>query len=184
MISKVLAGLILVLISPFLLILALVIILDDGFPVLFKQNRIGINNSTFTIIKFRTMKINTPKNIATHLLNNPQRFNTFLGKYFRKFSLDELPQFYNILIGDMVFIGPRPPLPNQFDLITLRKQNNLEGLKPGITGWAQVNGRDDISIEEKVRLERYYFENKSIYMDVKIILLTLFRVVITKGVSH
>ena len=130
------------------------------------------------------MKQNTPKNIATHLLENPQRFNTYFGKYYRKFSLDELPQLYNILLGDMVFIGPRPPLPNQFDLIELRKQNNLEGLKPGITGWAQINGRDNISIEEKIRLERYYYDNKSIYLDIKIILHTFLKVIISKGVSH
>ena len=184
MMNKIIAGVILILISPLLIILAIIIILDDGLPILFKQKRVGINNSIFTIVKFRTMKNNTPKNIATHLLENPQRFNTSLGKYFRKFSLDELPQLYNVLIGDMVFIGPRPPLANQFDLITLRKQNNLEGFKPGITGWAQINGRDDISIEEKVKLDRYYFEHKSIYMDLKIILFTFFKVVISKGVSH
>tara|TARA_B100001029_G_C14601072_1_gene203987 strand:- start:53 stop:445 length:393 start_codon:yes stop_codon:yes gene_type:complete len=130
------------------------------------------------------MKINAPKNIATHLLDDPQRFNTFFGKYYRKFSLDELPQLYNILIGDMVFIGPRPPLPNQNDLISLRNQNNLDGLKPGITGWAQINGRDDISIEEKVRLECYYNHHKSIFMDIKIIFLTFLKVIISKGVSH
>ena len=184
MISKIIAGLIIILLSPIFLIISLVLIIDDGFPIIFKQKRVGGNNSIFKIYKFRTMKVETPKNIATHLLNDPKRFNTHLGTYFRKLSIDELPQLYNILKGDMNFIGPRPPLPNQKDLIYLRRQNNLEYLKPGITGWAQINGRDEISIEKKVKLERYYSENKSFLLDVKIIFLTFVKVIITKGVSH
>ena len=130
------------------------------------------------------MNIKTPSNIATHLLKNPASFNTYLGKYFRKYSLDELPQLINVIKGEMVFIGPRPPLPNQFDLIELRNKYNLQVLKPGITGWAQVNGRDDISIKEKVKLERYYHLNKSLFLNIKIIFLTFFKVLRSKGVSH
>lgn len=184
MFSRVLAGILLIIISPIFLILVIAIVIEDGFPAIFNQKRIGVNNSTFTIFKFRTMKISTPSNTATHLLKNPENFNTFLGRYFRKYSLDELPQLINVLKGDMVFIGPRPPLPNQFDLIELRKKYNLQILKPGITGWAQVNGRDEISIKEKVNLENYYNLNKSLLLDSKIIFLTFFKVLGSKGVSH
>ena len=150
MFSQIIAGIILLLISPFLLFLVMILIIDDGFPIFFEQRRVGKNNSLFMIYKFRTMKIETPSSIATHLLDNPEIYNTKLGKYFRKFSLDELPQLYNIFRGDMVFIGPRPALYNQNDLIRLRTNYNLESMAPGITGWAQINGRDELSIIDKV----------------------------------
>lgn len=184
MIRKIIAGLMLLLLSPILLIITLILIIDDGFPIIFSQKRVGKNNSIFKIYKFRTMKVGSPKYIATHLMKDPKRFNTYLGQYFRKLSIDELPQLYNIFKGDMHFIGPRPPLPNQKDLISLRKQHNLEYLNPGITGWAQINGRDEISIEKKIKYERYYSENKSFLLDAKIIFLTFVKVIFIKGVSH
>ena len=184
MFSRILAAILLIILSLIFFILIIAIIIDDGFPAIFSQKRVGANNSIFTIFKFRTMKNNTPSNKATHLLENPNTHNTFLGRYFRKYSLDELPQLFNILRGEMVFIGPRPPLQNQFDLIELRNQYELQALKPGITGWAQINGRDEISIKEKVRLEHYYHVNKSLLLNFKIIFLTFFRVIGKKGVSH
>jgi len=182
--SNIISGIILIFISPIFLILGIAIIIDDGLPIFFKQQRLGVNNTVFSIFKFRTMKNNTPSNKPTHLLKDPDRFNTRLGRYLRKSSFDELPQLINIFLGEMVFIGPRPPLLNQHDLITLRKEKKIEGYKPGITGWAQINGRDEISIAKKVDLELYYVKNKSFLMDLKIIILTFFRVILTKGVLH
>ena len=182
--NKLFAGIIFFLTSPFLLVLVIIIIIDDGFPIIFKQKRVGKDNTIFTIYKFRTMKTETPPNIATHLLKDSDNHNTRYGKYFRKFSLDELPQLFNIIKGDMVFIGPRPALYNQRDLIKLRKDNKLDKMIPGITGWAQINGRDEISIKEKVDLEIYYKLNKSLFIDIKILIYTVFKVFTSKGVSH
>lgn len=183
MVNRIVALIILILISPILIFLSLMILFEDGVPIIFKQKRIGINNTFFYIIKFRTMKRDTP-NVATHLLDNPNYYVLKTGKLFRKLSLDELPNLINIIRGEMVFVGPRPALFNQYDLIKLRTSKGVSKLKPGITGWAQINGRDEISITEKVELEIEYLNRKSIWFDFRIIILTLFSVLGRKGVSH
>lgn len=142
-----------------------------------------MHNTFFTIYKFRTMKNNTP-NVATHLLTNPQKYLLKIGSILRKLSLDELPNLINIIKGEMVIVGPRPALYNQHDLIALRKIAGLDKLKPGITGWAQVNGRDELSIESKVSFEKEYLDKKSFSFDFKIVLLTFRNVLFTKGIKH
>jgi len=175
--------LLLICLSPIFAIIALAIILDDGFPILFCQRRIGINNNKFWIYKFRTMKKDTP-NIPTHLVNESQNINTFIGPILRKSSIDELPQLINILKGEMGFIGPRPALYNQDDLKNLRTERGIHKLMPGLTGWAQINGRDDLSIPEKVELDKYYLKNKSFGLNIKILFMTVAKVLSLKGVSH
>ena len=165
MLDRFLAFFLLILFFPIILIVALAILFEDGFPVFFTQKRVGINYSFFHIYKFRSMKKNTP-NVATHLLTNPEQYLLKIGKFIRKTSLDELPNLINIIKGDMVFVGPRPALYNQDDLMALRVAAGVEKLKPGITGWAQINGRDDISIEKKVQFEKEYLHKKSYFCDV------------------
>ncbi len=155
MLNRLIAFLLLIILSPLFLIVALCILIEDGIPVFFTQKRVGINYSFFNIYKFRSMKKNTP-NVATHLLENPDQYLLKIGKFIRKTSLDELPNIINIIKGEMVFVGPRPALYNQDDLMALRVAKGVSKLKPGITGWAQINGRDEISIEEKVKLEQAY----------------------------
>jgi O-antigen biosynthesis protein WbqP len=162
---------------------AVSIFVEDSTPIFFKQKRVGINYSFFNIYKFRSMKKNTP-NVATHLLENPGQYVLKVGGLLRKLSLDELPNLINIIKGEMVFVGPRPALYNQDDLMALRVASGVDQLKPGITGWAQINGRDDISIEVKVGLEREYFEKKSFLFDVMIVLRTFTSVLGSKGVAH
>jgi O-antigen biosynthesis protein WbqP len=162
---------------------AFVILIEDGFPVFFTQKRVGINYSFFYIFKFRSMKKNTP-NVATHLLTNPDQYLLKIGKFIRRTSLDELPNLINIIKGEMVFVGPRPALFNQNDLMRLRVATGVDKLKPGITGWAQINGRDNISIEKKVQLEQEYLYKKSILFDIEIIIRTFTNVLFVKGVSH
>jgi O-antigen biosynthesis protein WbqP len=159
------------------------IFFEDGFPVFFKQNRVGINYTFFKIYKFRSMKKNTP-NVATHLLQNPEQYVLKIGALLRKLSLDELPNLLNILKGEMGFVGPRPALFNQEDLMASRVAAGVDKLKPGITGWAQINGRDELSLEDKVAYEREYLERKSFLFDMKIVVLTFTRVLGSKGVSH
>ena len=183
MLSRLLALLIFLLLSPIFILVALSIFLEDGFPVFFKQKRVGINYSFFQIYKFRSMKKNTP-NVATHLLENPGQYLLKIGGILRKLSLDELPNLINIMRGEMVFVGPRPALYNQDDLMALRVAAGVDKLKPGITGWAQVNGRDEISIEEKVALEKEYLERKSFLFDVEIVVKTFTSVLGSKGVAH
>lgn len=183
MLSRIISFFLLVLFSPIFLIIALAIFLEDGFPIFFKQKRVGINYTFFQIYKFRSMKKNTP-NVATHLLENPSQYVLKTGGILRKLSLDELPNLINILKGEMVFVGPRPALYNQDDLMELRVKEGVDKLKPGITGWAQINGRDEIAIEEKVAFEKEYDERKSFWFDLKIIVFTFFKVLKTKGVSH
>ena len=175
MVSKVISFIIIILLSPIFLIIAIVITIDDGFPILFKQKRIGRNNIHFLIYKFRTMKKEMP-DIATHLLRKDKSLYTNVGPFLRKFSLDELPQLLNIFNGDMVFIGPRPSLHNQDDLISLRKDKEIHLLRPGITGWAQVNGRDTLTIAEKVEMDFYYKNHKSFFLDIKIIWMSVIKV--------
>jgi O-antigen biosynthesis protein WbqP len=183
MFNRLLAILLILSLSPLFIALALVILLDDGFPVFFTQKRIGVDYSFFNIYKFRSMKKNTP-NVATHLLENPEQYLLKIGKFIRKTSLDELPNLINIIKGEMVFVGPRPALYNQEDLMVLRLAAGVDKLKPGITGWAQINGRDDISIEKKVQLEKEYLQKRSFIFDMKIIIKTFTNVLFSKGVSH
>jgi O-antigen biosynthesis protein WbqP len=163
--------------------MALIILIEDGFPVFFTQKRVGINYSFFYIYKLRSMKKNTP-NVATHLLANPDQYLLKIGKFIRKTSLDELPNLINIIKGEMVFVGPRPALFNQDDLMKLRLSTGVSKLKPGITGWAQINGRDEISIENKVQLELIYLQKKSFLFDLEILVKTFTNVLSSKGVSH
>ena len=174
---------ILVILSPIFLIVAFSILLEDGSPIFFKQKRVGVNYTFFNIYKFRSMKKNTP-NVATHLLENPESYLLRIGGVLRKLSLDELPNLINIIKGEMAFVGPRPALYNQDDLMALRVAEGVDKLKPGITGWAQVNGRDEISIEEKVAFDREYLARKSFWFDLKIILLTVSSVLSSRGVNH
>jgi O-antigen biosynthesis protein WbqP len=183
MINRLLALFLIILFSPIFLIVGLFIIIEDGFPVLFSQKRVGINYTFFNIYKFRSMKRNTP-NVATHLLTTPEHYLLKIGKFIRKTSLDELPNLINIIKGDMVFVGPRPALYNQDDLMALRVAVGVDKLKPGITGWAQINGRDEISIDEKVKLEKEYLIKKSLLFDFQVVIKTFTNVLFGKGVTH
>jgi O-antigen biosynthesis protein WbqP len=183
MINRLFAFLLIIIFSPIFIIVALIILLEDGFPVFFTQKRVGINYTFFNIYKFRSMKKNTP-NVATHLLTNPDQYLLRIGTFIRKTSLDELPNLINIIKGEMVFVGPRPALYNQDDLMQLRVEAGIHKLKPGITGWAQINGRDDISIEKKVQLEQEYINKRSTLFDIKIMIKTFTNVAFSKGVSH
>ena len=183
MLNKIFALLFVFLLSPLFLISAFFILFEDGFPVFFIQRRVGVNYTFFQIYKFRTMKRNTP-NLASHLLTNPTKYLLKVGFLLRRLSLDELPNLINIIKGDMVFVGPRPALYNQDDLMTLRVATGVDKLKPGITGWAQINGRDDISIEKKVQLEQEYLQKKSFLFDIEIITKTFTNVLFRRGVSH
>lgn len=167
--------------SAILLLLALIIKCTSPGPILFKQRRMGKDNVEFMIYKFRTMRINTP-NVATHLLKNPEQYITPIGKFMRKTSLDELPQLFNILKGEMSIVGPRPALYNQYDLIEMRTKVNVHTVRPGLTGLAQVNGRDELENEQKVHLDQMYIKKQSFFFDLKIILLTLLKVLKSEGV--
>jgi O-antigen biosynthesis protein WbqP len=183
MLNRLLALILLIIFSPIFFIITLAIFIEDGLPVFFKQKRVGINYTFFHIYKFRSMKKETP-NVATHLLSNPAQYLLKIGGLLRKLSLDELPNLINIIKGEMVFVGPRPALYNQDDLMTLRVATGVDKLKPGITGWAQINGRDDISIEKKVQLEQEYMYKRSTLFDIEIIIKTFTNVLFSKGVSH
>ena len=167
---------------PMLIVVIFVKAASEG-PAIFWTDRVGTNNGIFKMAKFRTMKLNTPQ-IATHLMKNPKNNLIYGGEFLRKYSLDELPQVFNILKGDMSFAGPRPALFNQNDLMELRTKKDIHKLVPGITGWAQVNGRDDLSIPAKVELDEYYLRNKSFFFDLKILMLTFFKVVKTENIVH
>jgi len=181
--NRLFALILLLILSPLFLLVAISIFMEDGMPIFFKQKRVGINYTFFNIYKFRSMKKNTP-NVATHLLENPEYYLLRIGGVLRKLSLDELPNLINIINGEMVFVGPRPALYNQDDLMTLRVAAGVDKLKPGITGWAQINGRDEISIEAKVALEKEYLERKSIWFDLVIVVKTFTSVLFSKGVAH
>lgn len=167
---------------PMLLVALLVRITSPG-PVLYWSDRVGRNNRLFKMPKFRSMRINTPA-VATHLLQNPDQWLTPIGSFLRKSSLDELPQLWSILIGDMSFVGPRPALFNQDDLIALRTDAGVHELVPGLTGWAQVNGRDELPISDKVKLDAEYLQRRSFGFDLWILWLTLLKVLRRDGVSH
>ena len=181
--NRLIAILILILLSPLFMLVALVIFIEDGSPIFFKQKRVGVNYTFFNIYKFRSMKKNTP-NLATHLLENPDQYLLKIGNLIRKTSLDELPNLINIIKGEMVFVGPRPALYNQDDLMQFRVATGVSKLKPGITGWAQINGRDELSIPEKVKLEQEYMHKRSTLFDIEIIIKTFTNVLFSKGVSH
>lgn len=178
----VLALLGIVLLLPVFLILIIVIKLDSKGPIFFIQKRVGKNKTHFNIIKFRTMKIETPKEIPTHSLKNPDQWITKVGKFLRKTSLDELPQLFNILTGKMSFVGPRPALWNQYDLIDERDKYDVHKVLPGITGWAQVSGRDGLLIPDKAKLDGEYIKNISLCTDFKLILKTIVSVLKSDGV--
>jgi O-antigen biosynthesis protein WbqP len=150
---------------------------------LYWSDRVGVGNTIFKMPKFRTMRIDTPA-VATHLMQNPDEYLTPIGPFLRKSSLDELPQIWSVMKGDMSFVGPRPALFNQSDLIDLRTKKGVHRLVPGITGWAQINGRDDIPIPKKVEYDEYYLKNRSTIFDLKILLLTFFKVTSAENVSH
>ena len=183
MFNRIVAFVLLIIFFPIFLLISLFILVEDGFPIFFTQKRVGVNYSFFHIYKFRSMKKNTP-NVATHLLKNPEQYLLKIGGILRKLSLDELPNLFNIIKGDMFFVGPRPALYNQDDLMTLRVAKGVDKLKPGITGWAQINGRDDISIEKKVQLEQEYLHKKSFLFDLEILVKTFTNVLSSKGVTH
>jgi O-antigen biosynthesis protein WbqP len=172
----------LLVLSPIFLILIIGIKLESKGPVLFKQKRIGINKTHFNILKFRTMRIDTPKDTPTHLLENPAQYITKMGKFLRKTSLDELPQILNIFVGQMSIIGPRPALWNQYDLIAERDNYGANDVPPGLTGWAQINGRDELPIEVKAKLDGEYVENISLMMDIKCFFGTIVSVIKSDGV--
>ena len=182
--NRLLALIMLIILSPIFIVVIILIITDDGLPVFFVQKRVGINYTFFNLYKFRSMKKNTP-NVATHLLENPDQYLLKIGKTIRKLSLDELPNLINIIKGDMVFVGPRPALYNQDDLMQLRINAGVDKLKPGLTGWAQINGRDEISLEDKVALEKEYMDRKSLSFDIEIFFRTFASAFFNKdGVSH
>lgn len=172
----------LILLSPIFLILIIAIKLDSKGPILFKQKRVGLYKSHFNILKFRTMRIDTPKDTPTHLLENPDQYITKVGKFLRKTSLDELPQILNIFVGQMSIIGPRPALWNQYDLIAERDKYCANDVPPGLTGWAQINGRDELPIEVKAKLDGEYVEKISFWMDVRCFFGTIVSVVKSDGV--
>jgi len=167
---------------PMLAIAFLVRITSKG-PALYWSDRVGKNNKLFKMPKFRTMRVNAPA-VATHLLADPGQFLTRVGAFLRKTSLDELPQLWNILAGDMSFVGPRPALFNQDDLVALRTAKGIHHLVPGLTGWAQVNGRDELPIPVKVEFDEYYLKHRSLILDMKIICMTFLKVIKREGVAH
>ncbi len=181
MLNKIIAFILFVILLPIFFLVSLIILIDDGFPVFFTQKRVGINKSIFYIIKFRTMKKDT-EDIATHLIDNHKSKILKSGNFLRKYSIDEIPQIINILLGDINFIGPRPALFNQYDLIELREKHNIHSIKPGITGWAQVNGRDSLSINEKLKYDKYYIKNKGIILNFKILYKTIVKVILAKDI--
>lgn len=181
-IDFVLALLALILLSWLFVILCIAIKVDSRGPILFKQKRVGLHKSYFSILKFRTMRIDTPKDMPTHMLKDPEQYITKVGKFLRKSSLDELPQILNILAGQMSIVGPRPALWNQYDLIEERDKYGANDVVPGLTGWAQINGRDELEIPVKAKLDGYYVEHFGFLMDLKCFFGTITAVLFHKGV--
>lgn len=174
--------LLLIFIIPFLIIFIAVKITSPG-PAIYWSKRVGKNNAIFLMPKFRTMRIDTPQ-VATHLLTNGASFLTPIGALLRKTSLDEIPQLWSVLIGDMNLVGPRPALFNQDDLIELRTAYNIHKIAPGVTGWAQINGRDELSISDKVSFDKAYIDQRSLIFDLKILFLTAYKVIARSDISH
>ena len=171
-----------VVLSPVYLLICIAIVADDPGPVFFRQKRVGIHKTHFLILKFRTMKVSTPKDVPTHLLENPEQYITRVGKILRKTSLDELPQIFQIFTGKMAIIGPRPALWNQFDLIAERDKYGANDVRPGLTGWAQINGRDELPIDVKARFDGEYVQNLSFAFDCKCFFGTIRSVLKSEGV--
>ena len=169
--------------SPIMFVVACCIKLDSKGPALHISQRFGRNHSLFGMPKFRSMRIDTPE-LPTHLLTDGQAYVTRIGRFLRKSSIDEMPQLWSVLIGQMSFVGPRPALFNQHDLMSMRERAGVAGLRPGITGWAQINGRDEISLERKVALEKEYLERQSLLFDIRILFLTVLRAFRSSGISH
>ncbi|MCX5705948.1 MAG: sugar transferase [Candidatus Omnitrophica bacterium] len=174
--------LLVVLIVP-ISIVVIVIKLSSRGPIIFWTDRVGANNAIFRMSKFRTMRLNTPQ-VATHLMKDPEIYLTPIGAFLRRYSIDEIPQLFNILRGEMSFVGPRPALFNQYDLIESRTKKNVHMFIPGVTGWAQINGRDNLSIPAKVAFDEYYLKNRSLLLDFKILLITVCKVIKKEGISH
>lgn len=172
----------LLLLSPFMIFIALIIVLIDGRPILFTQNRAGLHGKPFMIYKFRTMHINAPKDIPTGQMETPYAYITRLGKLLRRTSVDELPQLINVLKGDMSLIGPRPVVKTETELISKRLENGVYTVRPGITGWAQVNGRDLVTLEEKLNYDIYYIANRSLLLDLRILVSTAWIVLFRHGI--
>jgi len=172
----------LILLAPIFFMIILAIKIDSRGPLLFTQERIGINKTYFKILKFRTMRVDTPKDTPTHLLKDPEQYITRVGKILRRTSLDELPQLWNILAGQMSIVGPRPALWNQYDLIEEREKYGANDILPGLTGWAQINGRDELPITIKAKLDGEYVQKVSLFMDAKCFFLTIIRVIASDGV--
>ena len=173
-----------IVLSPVFIFLIAAIKIDSKGPILFKQKRVGIGKSHFMILKFRTMRIDTPKDTPTHLLESPEQYITKTGKFLRKTSLDELPQLINILAGQMSVVGPRPALWNQYDLIEERDKYGANDIRPGLTGWAQINGRDELPIDIKAKFDGEYISKMSFSFDVKCFFLTVFKAFKGEGVSE
>ena len=182
LIDLVLSVLAAVILSPVFLILFIAIKMDTPGPIFFKQKRVGINRTHFNILKFRTMRIDTPKDTPTHLLGNPDQYITKIGKFLRKTSLDELPQIFNIIKGEMAIIGPRPALWNQYDLIAERDKYNANDVRPGLTGWAQIDGRDELPLDVKSELDGEYIQKMNFAFDVKCFVGTITSVLKSDGV--
>ncbi|HEM2745773.1 TPA: sugar transferase [Streptococcus suis] len=178
----VISGSAIVILSPILLLIALAIKLDSRGPVLFKQKRVGKNKKYFMIYKFRSMYVDGPSDMPTHLLKDPTAMITKVGAFLRKTSLDELPQLFNIFKGEMAIVGPRPALWNQYDLIEERDKYRANDIRPGLTGWAQINGRDELEIDEKSKLDGYYVENMGLLLDIKCFFGTFISVAKSEGV--
>ena len=183
-INKIIALILIILLLPLLLIVSITIFLDDGFPIIYTQKNYGKNHKPFDLYKFRTMKRETPE-MPTEEFEQPKKYLLQSGKLLRKFSMDELPQFFNILENKINFIGPRPCMVNNEEIVKeLREKNNIHKIKPGITGWAQVNGRDLNSYEQKVKLDKYYLDNKNILLDLNIVLKTFKVILFPKNIKH
>ncbi|HEM4956077.1 TPA: sugar transferase [Streptococcus suis] len=178
----IISGSAIVILSPILLLIALAIKLDSRGPVLFKQKRVGKNKKHFMIYKFRSMYVDAPSDMPTHLLQDPTAMITKVGAFLRKTSLDELPQLFNIFKGEMAIVGPRPALWNQYDLIEERDKYRANDIRPGLTGWAQINGRDELEIDEKSKLDGYYVENMGLLLDIKCFFGTFISVAKSEGV--
>ena len=181
-IDLILSAIGIILLSPIIIILCLLIKLDSRGPILFKQKRIGKNKEEFYIWKFRTMRIDTPHDVPTHMLDNADQYITRMGKFLRKTSLDELPQLFQIFTGKMSIVGPRPALWNQYDLITKRDEGLANSIRPGLTGWAQTHGRDELEIDVKAKFDNYYAEHMSFALDVKCFFRTIVQVCKQEGV--
>jgi len=171
-----------IMLFPLFALIVVLIKVDSPGPILFKQKRVGIHKKHFNILKFRTMRIDTPKDTPTHMLENPDKWITKVGKFLRKTSLDELPQIFNILIGEMAIVGPRPALWNQYDLIAERDKYGANDIMPGLTGWAQINGRDELPMDVKAKLDGEYLDKRGLFFDIEIFFKTIFSVLRSEGV--